>query len=46
MIMTGKICLITRASSVIGKATSLGVAKMVGTVVIVCRNSGQALKSH
>jgi len=44
MTMNGKICLVTGASSGIGKATALGLAKMGVTVVMVCRdaNKGQA----
>jgi NAD(P)-dependent dehydrogenase (short-subunit alcohol dehydrogenase family) len=42
--MNGKICLVTGASSGIGKATALGLANMGATVVMVCRdaNKGQA----
>lgn len=42
--MQGKICLVTGASSGIGKATALGLAKMGATVVMVCRdpNKGEA----
>ena len=36
--MQGKICLVTGASSGIGKATALGLAKMGATVVMVCRD--------
>jgi len=44
MLMNGKICLVTGASSGIGKATALGLARMGATVVIVCRDAdkGQA----
>jgi NAD(P)-dependent dehydrogenase (short-subunit alcohol dehydrogenase family) len=44
MTIQGKICLVTGASSGIGKATALGLAKMGATVVMVCRddNKGQA----
>jgi NAD(P)-dependent dehydrogenase (short-subunit alcohol dehydrogenase family) len=44
MLMNGKICLVTGASSGIGKATALGLAKMGATVVMVCRDAarGQA----
>jgi NAD(P)-dependent dehydrogenase (short-subunit alcohol dehydrogenase family) len=34
----GKICLVTGASSGIGKATALGLARMGATVVMVCRD--------
>jgi len=34
----GKICIITGANSGIGKATTLGLAEMDATVVMVCRN--------
>jgi NAD(P)-dependent dehydrogenase (short-subunit alcohol dehydrogenase family) len=42
--MNGKICLVTGASSGIGKATAVGLAKMGATVVMVCRDvtRGQA----
>jgi NAD(P)-dependent dehydrogenase (short-subunit alcohol dehydrogenase family) len=36
--MNGKICMITGANSGIGKATTLGLAEMDATVVMVCRN--------
>ena len=39
--MQGKICLVTGASSGIGKATALGLAKMGATVVMVCRDSAR-----
>jgi retinol dehydrogenase-14 len=39
--MQGKICLVTGASSGIGKATALGLAKLGATVVIVCRDSAR-----
>lgn len=39
MLMNGKICLVTGASSGIGKATALGLARMGATVVIVCRDA-------
>jgi len=44
MLMNGKICLVTGASSGIGKATALGLARMGATVVMVCRDAdkGQA----
>jgi NAD(P)-dependent dehydrogenase (short-subunit alcohol dehydrogenase family) len=35
--MQGKVCIVTGANSGIGKATSLGLAKMGATVVMVCR---------
>ena len=46
--MQGKICLVTGASSGIGKATALGLARMGATVVIVCRdaNKGEAALSE
>jgi len=42
--MNGKICLVTGASSGIGKATALGLAKKGATAVMVCRDAhkGQA----
>ena len=48
MTMQGKICLVTGASSGIGKATALGLAKMGATVVMVCRdaNKGEAALSE
>ena len=36
--MQAKVCLITGANSVIGKATALGLAQMGATVVMVCRD--------
>jgi NAD(P)-dependent dehydrogenase (short-subunit alcohol dehydrogenase family) len=44
----GKICLVTGASSGIGKATALGLAKLGATVVMVCRdaNKGEAALSE
>jgi NAD(P)-dependent dehydrogenase (short-subunit alcohol dehydrogenase family) len=36
--MQGKICIVTGANSGIGKATSLGLAQMGATVVMVCRD--------
>ena len=39
--MKGKICLVTGASSGIGKATALGLAKIGATVVIVCRDAAR-----
>ena len=36
--MQGKICLVTGASSGIGKATALGLAQMGATVIMVCRD--------
>ena len=35
--MQGKVCIVTGANSGIGKATSLGLAQMGATVVMVCR---------
>jgi len=44
MLMNGKICLVTGASSGIGKATALGLVRMGATLVMVCRDAdkGQA----
>jgi NAD(P)-dependent dehydrogenase (short-subunit alcohol dehydrogenase family) len=39
--MKDKICMITGASSGIGKATALGLARMGATVVMVCRDRGR-----
>ena len=36
--MSGRICMVTGANAGIGKATALGLAKMGGTVVMVCRS--------
>jgi retinol dehydrogenase-14 len=48
MLMQGKVCLVTGASSGIGKATALGLANMGATVVMVCRdvNKGEAALSE
>ena len=40
--MEGKICLITGATSGIGKVTAFELARMGATVVIVARNPGRA----
>jgi retinol dehydrogenase 12 len=40
--MRGKVCVITGASSGIGKATALAFDRMGTTVVLVCRNPGRA----
>jgi NAD(P)-dependent dehydrogenase (short-subunit alcohol dehydrogenase family) len=40
--MQGKVCLITGATSGIGKATALGLARQGATVVIVARNQAKA----
>ncbi len=44
MIMQDRVCLVTGASSGIGQATALGLARMGATVVMVCRDAarGQA----
>jgi retinol dehydrogenase 14 len=39
--MRGKICMVTGASSGIGKATALGLAKLGAAVVMICRDSGR-----
>jgi retinol dehydrogenase 14 len=39
--MRGKVCMVTGASSGIGKATALGLAKLGATVVMICRDSGR-----
>jgi retinol dehydrogenase-14 len=41
MLMHGKICLVTGASSGIGKATAQGLARMGATVVMVCRDAAR-----
>jgi retinol dehydrogenase-14 len=41
MPMNGRICLVTGASSGIGKATALGLARLGATVVIVCRDTAR-----
>lgn len=40
--MQGKVCVITGASSGIGRATALGLARAGATVVLVCRNRERA----
>ncbi len=37
-VMTGKVCMVTGGNSGIGKETAAGLAKLGGTVVIVCRD--------
>ncbi len=44
-IMENKICLITGASSGIGKATALGLAELGATVVLVCRSPKRGEKT-
>ncbi len=39
--MQGKICLVTGATSGMGKETALGLARMGATVVLVARDSDQ-----
>ena len=43
--MNGKICMITGASSGIGKTTAKGLAKLGATVVLVCRNKEKGNKT-
>lgn len=40
--MQGKVCIITGASSGIGRATACGLARLGATVVLVCRNRERA----
>ncbi len=40
--MQGKVCVITGASSGIGRATALGLAHLGATIVLVCRNRTRA----
>jgi len=40
--MVGKVCMVTGASSGIGKVTALELARMGATVVMVCRNQAKA----
>ncbi len=40
--MKGKVCLITGASSGIGKETAIGLARMGATIVMVGRTKGKA----
>jgi NAD(P)-dependent dehydrogenase (short-subunit alcohol dehydrogenase family) len=46
--MQGKICMVTGASSGIGKVTARGLAQMGATVVMVCRNQakGEAVRDE
>jgi len=46
MSMEGKICIITGANSGIGKATTIGLAKMNATVVMLCRNKERGKKAQ
>lgn len=43
--MNGKVCMITGASSGIGKTTAKGLAKLGATVVLVCRNKEKGNKT-
>jgi NAD(P)-dependent dehydrogenase (short-subunit alcohol dehydrogenase family) len=43
--MTGKVCVVTGANAGIGKETSIGLAKLGATVVMVCRDGGRAEKA-
>lgn len=43
--MTGKVCVVTGANAGIGKETSIGLAKLGATVVMVCRDAGRAEKA-
>ena len=42
--MTGKICMVTGATSGLGKATAQGLAQMDAHVVMVCRNQARGEK--
>lgn len=42
---TGKVCVVTGANAGIGKETSIGLAKLGATVVMVCRDAGRAEKA-
>src|SRR5690349_7993726 len=46
--MTGRVCLITGASSGIGKAAAVALARMGATIVMVCRDKarGQAAQAE
>jgi len=44
--MKGKVCMITGASSGIGKATAMGLARMGAQVVMVCRDSLQGVAAR
>ena len=46
--LLGKICLVTGANTGIGKATTLGLANMGATVVMLCRNhaKGEAAQAE
>src|SRR5258708_2513493 len=43
--MHGKTCLVTGATSGIGKATALALARLDATVVLVCRNESKGLEA-
>ncbi len=40
-LMDGRICVVTGASSGIGQATSIALARLGATVVLVCRDRGR-----
>ncbi|MFW9867343.1 MAG: SDR family oxidoreductase [Candidatus Thorarchaeota archaeon] len=45
-IMKGKICMITGANSGIGKATTIGLAEMGATIIMVCRNKNRGERAQ
>jgi NAD(P)-dependent dehydrogenase (short-subunit alcohol dehydrogenase family) len=44
--MQGRVCVITGASSGIGRAVAMGLARLGASVVLVCRNRERAMAAQ